>query len=1778
MSRRKEVLADEAGFTDAKITMLLCKREAIFEIVQRCYDLASASDIYTDEAKRERFLDESSQIDSLRNKYEEIVDAYNARMLELDPKAKPDYQCLFAFESLYGKIKRISVQYTSSGISLRDVRDASSALHKARPKLAPIQLLEFDGDIKSWPMFYATFKSTVDDNTLLTPSEKLYYLLPKLTGRAKITISGITPCAENYKLILETLIQKYDDKRMLISAYLTQMFDFKPIQVASAANFDLFTDNFTSAVSALKNLKLDNLSDLIILHIALKKLDSETVRAFETKYGNKMPTFDEFVTFITTRSKVFERTSCVSNDRSNNNIKKLNTGTTSKIPKYQAYVNTIDKPTSTAFKCLCANVSHTHLYKCADFNKMTSPQERYKCVKDNNACVNCLAFNHKVSSCVAKPNCKVCCKAHHGKLHFVRAEVPNRTLLSGGSRAAQPAASVLSPPAHGMNESCSQPVASKPIEFARSDITLCATNENPCLPLRRESTNNTILLSTAQVATYDSKGKRHIIRVLLDCASQSHFITKECCDRLGIQLCNAERTIIRGFGGLEKALQTNSIDLKFYSRFDNNINFDISPLVVEKVTDLLPTAVIDTSGLSHLKNLPLADASFGVPTRIDALIGASLFPHLLLPDVHASRTTSTPVALRTVLGYVLLGSAPTIPTVNVNAALTCCLVQEPTAIDSLVRRFWDLEEIPSAPVQHPMHAECEDFYASTTTRDPVSGRYVVGLPFKDDPYSLGNSLDAARKRFMCLERKLEASPKLRSAYDDAIKDYLAKDYVSPAPSYEEQDPAPIYVIPHHGVVREDKASTKLRIVLDASSRSTSGRSLNDILHAGPNLQGDLFKIILNFRLHAVAMTADCRQQFLQIVMREADRRYQCFLYRFNPQDPLVLYQFNRVCFGLSSSPYHALRTVTQLVQDDGAKYPLASSIVLPSLYMDDVAFSLPNEREAVAASHQLIELFKGAQWDLVKWNSNSRAVLENIPATHKLPTEVEFDKSSNKILGLHWSTEDDAFYFKISPPGDVTCTKRTILSTVARLWDIMGFVAPTIVYAKMLIKSLWQLHLSWDEIPPAHIIKMWRQFCAELPALNKLRIPRHVGVSKDSVVTLLGLSDASLNAYGAVVYLHVSSDAGNTVRLVCAKSKVAPTKPMSIARLELCGALLLSRLLRTVQDNYANHLPMKTYAFLDSKVALYWIKSSPHRWQTFVANRVVQITENISPDSFFHCPGVENSADILSRGVTPEKLVSHPLWLNGPPWASLHPSQWPLKSLDGQAISDIPEQKVLTHTVCTPVKQCALYELALRVSSWSKLLRIIAYVCRFAKLLSRRSTTALTAEDLHFAENKILYALQAQYFSEEYKNIQNNKICSPAFNRLRPFIDNGVIRVGGRLVNSALDYAQMHPVILPRNDHVVNMIVDYYHVKNLHAGPETLMSLLRQRFWILSARRLVRQRVHKCNTCFRLKPRPTFPLMANLPDIRTRPAIKAFTETGCDFAGPIAYTPVRRRGVHSEKAWIVCFTCMTTRSCHLEVATSLSTPCFLAAFKRFLSRRGPIKVLHTDNATNFQGTASYLRDLYKFLKDEYYPKLEMECAESRITWKPICPTTPHFGSCWESMIKVTKTILFRVIGQQLLSYEELCTVLTQVECLLNSRPLTVLSSDPAEPSALTPSHFLHTAPLFSLPAPDVSSENISLLHRHALLDNLVQSFWNRWRMEYLHGLQVRQKWNTPTTPITPGTVVVVINDNVPPLAWPLAIVEKVHPSKDGIVRVATVKISGKTYLRPVVRLCPLPSQ
>lgn len=423
-----------------------------------------------------------------------------------------------------------------------------------------------------------------------------------------------------------------------------------------------------------------------------------------------------------------------------------------------------------------------------------------------------------------------------------------------------------------------------------------------------------------------------------------------------------------------------------------------------------------------------------------------------------------------------------------------------------------------------------------------------------------------------------------------------------------------------------------------------------------------------------------------------------------------------------------------------------------------------------------------------------------------------------------------------------------------------------------------------------------------------------------------------------------------------------------------------------------------------------------------------------------------------------------------------------------------------------------------------------------------------------------------------------NKLPSPGLRKLVPFLDKrGLLRVGGRLSSSNIPFENRHPVLLPRRDHVVNLIIDHFHRVNCHTGSYLLMSLLRQRYWIISARNVIRQRVRACNFCFKISPSSPSPMMADLPRARVQEA-KAFTHTGVDYAGPINITITRRRGIKSQKAYICLFVCLTTKAIHIELVSCLSADSFLDAFKRFLSRRGPVSCIYSDNGTNFVGARAQLDKMYDFLSSkETRTLIQNELTNRRIVWKTIPPRAPHFGGMWEANIRSVKTHLYRVIGKQLLSYEEMFTVLTQIECLLNSRPLCLLSDTP-QPEVLTPAHFLMSTPLQFLPAYDVQNESVHLRDRHKLLDNLVKSYWKRWHLEYLHTLQTRQKWNAPSVPVTVGTLVLIRQDDTPPLRWPTGIIEEVYPGKDGIIRVVLVRTPAGTFKRPVVKLCPIPSQ
>ena len=460
-------------------------------------------------------------------------------------------------------------------------------------------------------------------------------------------------------------------------------------------------------------------------------------------------------------------------------------------------------------------------------------------------------------------------------------------------------------------------------------------------------------------------------------------------------------------------------------------------------------------------------------------------------------------------------------------------------------------------------------------------------------------------------------------------------------------PQETFYMPMHAVTKESSSSTKLRVVFDGSAKSSSDSSLNDILEVGPTLHPD---IILRFRTHRVAVSADISKMYREVALHPADRQLHRFLWRPHPDGVVKSYHMNRVTFGVTSSPYLAIRTLQQVVADFGSHTPVASSHVLRSMYVDDLLAGADTVEEAIVLFKEVRELLAKGSFDIRKWRSSSPGVTCEIPG--ELLEEVPMqdlvnrqDTSHPKALGLAWDSGNDTMATHVELAPSFVSTKRGIVSDVSRVFDVLGWLAPAILPMKALFQSLWELGIGWDDPVPAPYKQNHERWREELPLLSKVSLTRCYFAPETTVsVQLHGFSYASQVAYAAVVFLRDTYQTrAPTCCLVVAKTKVAPLKALTIPRLELCGAALLARLLESTRQ--ALELPIDAVsAWCDSTIVLAWLDGSPRRYRTYVGNRLASITALVPPNCWRHVPTGDNPADCASRGVSPGELVDYDLW------------------------------------------------------------------------------------------------------------------------------------------------------------------------------------------------------------------------------------------------------------------------------------------------------------------------------------------------------------------------------------------------------------------------------------------------------------------------------------------------------------------------------------------------------
>ena len=652
---------------------------------------------------------------------------------------------------------------------------------------------------------------------------------------------------------------------------------------------------------------------------------------------------------------------------------------------------------------------------------------------------------------------------------------------------------------------------------------------------------------------------------------------------------------------------------------------------------------------------------------------------------------------------------------------------------------------------------------------------------------------------------------------------------------------------------------------------------------------------------------------------------------------------------------------------------------------------------------------------------------------------------------------------------------------------------------------------------------------------------------------LLGFSDASEKAFAAVIYLAATHpNCPMSVSLITSKTRVAPHKQQSLPRLELCGALLLAELMNSVSQALKIQIKSKHY-WSDSTITLSWIKGHPSKWKTYVANRVSKIQQLTDSNYWKFIPGTKNPADCASRGVSVPELISHPLWWAGPECISSNSNLLDeASSVDTTCVMDDPEIQKETRqpkNLCHLATSTWADEVVQRFSSLTKLNRVTSYIYRFFYALKRKTQPnlpktdgPLTVMELKTAFNKWIQLAQAQSYEPEIKSIKTkqNLHHKSSILSLNPYLDaDGLLRVGGRLKFSNLPEDAKNPILLPRKSHLTYLVLHQSHLSNLHAGIQQMMSSIRQKFWIVRAKDEIRSYIKNCVLCTKLKAETMKHLMGNLPSYRVNPA-RPFLNCGVDYCGPFLIRPIQPRSRVLLKAYVAVFVCFSVRAIHLEVVSNMTTSAFLAAFRRFTSRRGLPKEVRSDCGTNFVGASRELKELYKLTQSkEFQSQVTEQSSSSGIQWFFNPPASPHFGGLWEAGVKSMKFHLRRIMGNQKLTFEELTTMVTQIEAILNSRPLCLESSDPADLSALTPAHFLIGSPMNCPPDPDLSNSRINLFSRWQFVQKSTQDFWNRWSREYLTRLQHRPKWMVNRDNIKIGDMVIIKEENIPPLQWRL---------------------------------------
>ncbi|KAG1701383.1 Carbohydrate sulfotransferase 11 [Nymphon striatum] len=806
--------------------------------------------------------------------------------------------------------------------------------------------------------------------------------------------------------------------------------------------------------------------------------------------------------------------------------------------------------------------------------------------------------------------------------------------------------------------------------------------------------------------------------------------------------------------------------------------------------------------------------------------------------------------------------------------------------------------------------------------------------------------------------------------------------------------------------------------------------------------------------------------------------------------------------------------------------------------MDDYISGADTQADMTDMTKGATDIMRSAGMEFREWNGNC-------PSLNVL-------KQQCNVLGISWDCQKD--YLSLQPLKEKfirqPVSKRNVLAFISQTFDPSGFLSPVIIKGKILMQKLWKLSLGWDQpITDCYLLNEIKSIVQDLQKVEQLEIPRCYFRRQLDIVSLHVFCDASKSAYSAVVYVTSDSEAS----IVISKTRVSPLKEVSLLKLELLGCLIGARLIARIRNIVPKFKQANCYCWTDSTIALAWLKApidiSGSR-NICVTNRVKEIQSLTENMVWNHVSSPDNPADLATRSNTTfERLLNTTVWWNGPSWITEPSTHWPNSfPCTSAECPDIVNTCVSTETTSHDTVE-PLFDLS-QLSRLGHVLRVTAYVLRWTSKikLPTRSRTLTTIErkvcvpsvdELERARIYWIKYVQNLKFEEDLQNLRKSKKCK--LSHLGPVIDScGLLRSVGRThrVHSS------NPIILPPNSELTRLIVLDYHERLFHAGVTLTLAEIRSKYWIIRGRQTIKRTINQCLVCKRHKVLPYLQLPSALPEWRLaeRPP---FSASGIDFCGPFNTT--------EGKTYILLFTCCSTRAIHLEVTSDMSATSVINAIRRFISRRGKLDFIISDNAKSF---------------------IKARQSLAHIKWVMIPERAPWWGGFWERLVRSVKNAFKLGIGRSCLTFEDMRTIVPEIESVINKRPITYISEDRDDPKPLRPVDFLLTTE--DLPSIIHSSPQEELIGHWKHRQIIIKNVWKRWRTEYLSELHRWTKFPFGKGLPQVGDVVLVNPLNVKNRAFfPLGMIAKLIPGKDGYVRAAYVRVQGKMLRRTTRHLYPL---